>query len=339
MSRKKTYIIYYEWANTAGNHAGMAYLFRTLKELNKKNICLIKIPTHINDWNRKFQKLYTYLLILFLYVKANKKDNVFFTEFLGNKSGNQTFIANKLKQWKIKANLLGLVHLSEKHLLELYNNDDYIRYSLSLLDKVIVLGSSLGKYFNRLGFNDDKVIVTFHYVDTNYYKPNLQKQKNEQLRVIAMGSLKRNHNDLRIIIEATPNIQYDVCMGNANLKSIFDRLDNVTLHGFLSECELLHLMQQVDVSISVLDDTIGSNVITTSLACGLVQVVSDVGSIRDYCDETNSFLCNTNEDFIKALNTISLNEKLRLNMSISTQDKAKEIDIKQFNLFFRQLIK
>lgn len=338
MSARKTYIVYYEWANTAGNHAGMAYLFRALKQWNKKDVCLIKIPTGINDWKRRVQKLYTYLLLLFLYLRTNEKSNIFFTEFLGNRSGNQTFMAEKLKQWKTKANLFGLVHLSEKHLLELYGKEEYIKSSLELLDKIIVFGSSLGCYFNRLGFDNERVLVTFHYVDTGYYKPDVAKQKTNQLKVIAMGSLKRNHEDLRAIIASTPDIRYDVCMGNTKLETVFSGLVNVTLHGFLSEKELLHLMQQADVSISVLEDTVGSNVITASLACGLVQVVSDVGSIRDYCDDTNTFLCQSETDFIKALNLLKQDKELKQKMSVSALNKARGIDIKEFSLFFDKIM-
>lgn len=330
----KTYIVYYEWPNTAGNHAGMAYLFRSLKQRNTDTVRLIKMPTNINKWNKRIQRMYMYLMVLFLYFVVGSKNSIFFTEFLGNNSGNQTRMAHLLKKLNPTTKLYGLVHLSEKHLLELYGNDKYIISSLEVIDKVVVLGSSLGKYFDRLGFSD-KVVVTFHYVDTSYYKPNPNKPKTSNLNVIAMGSLKRNHKELRDIITATPDIMYDVCMGNTDLTAIFAGMRNVVLHGFLSEDELLSLMQQADISISVLEDTVGSNVITTSLACGLAQVVSDVGSIRDYCDETNSFLCKNKEAFIDAMYLLAENTNLREQMSTSAFIKAEKINIEIFNNWFR----
>ena len=95
MNRGRTYIIYFEWANTASNHAGMAYLFRKLKEFNKENIHLIRIPSSINDRNRYLQKTYSYLLVFFLKLMTSNKDKVLFVEYLGNRSGNQTGIQGK----------------------------------------------------------------------------------------------------------------------------------------------------------------------------------------------------------------------------------------------------
>ncbi|MEI7503435.1 MAG: hypothetical protein WCJ61_09135, partial [Paludibacter sp.] len=83
MHKGRTYIIFFEWSNTASNHAGMAYLFRKLKELNKDSIHLIRIPSGINDWNRYVQKLYTYLLVLILRLLTSNKDKILFVEYLG----------------------------------------------------------------------------------------------------------------------------------------------------------------------------------------------------------------------------------------------------------------
>ena len=61
-------------------------------------------------------------------------------------------------------------------------------------------------------------------------------------------------------------------------------------------------MQNSDVNLSVMEDTIGSNVITTALATGMILVVSDVGSIRDYCTDKESYLCRNEQDFIDSIN-------------------------------------
>ncbi|MDD3079170.1 MAG: glycosyltransferase [Paludibacter sp.] len=330
---RKTYVIYYEWPNTANNHAGMAYLFRTLKMHNKKEMQLIRIPGRINEWGRYMQKVYRYFLVFALRLLTTSSDKILFVEYLGNRSGNQTEIAKKLIEYGVKAKLYGIVHLSASHLRELYGNDDYVKTGLSQLEKVIVLGSSLQGYFISLGFQS-KVICTFHYVDTNYYKPAESKANNSRLRVIAMGSLKRNHNALREIIASSPEVDFDVCMGNTNLENVFNDLQNVILHGFLAEDELLKLMQQADISISVIDDTIGSNVITTSLACGLPQIVSNVGSIKDYCNESNSILCESNFEFVAAIEKLKNDVELRQEMSKFSTEKSKDFDILNFNSWF-----
>ena len=90
---------------------------------------------------------------------------------------------------------------------------------------------------------------------------------------------------------------------------------------------MLKEMQRAHVGLSVLTDTIGSNVICTSLACGLAQVVSDVGSIRDYCSDENSFLCTTVDDFVSALERLSTDRQLCERMGKAARRKAEEISL------------
>ena len=47
-------------------------------------------------------------------------------------------------------------------------------------------------------------------------------------------------------------------------------------------------MANADISPNVMEDTVGSNVIVTSLAMGLAMICSNVGSIKDYCDDSNT---------------------------------------------------
>ena len=102
---------------------------------------------------------------------------------------------------------------------------------------------------------------------------------------------------------------------------------NVRLNKFIPETELLVKMQQADVSLSVFDDTIGSNVIVTSLACGLPQVVSDVGSVRDYCSEENAIFCKTTEDYVQAIQFLDKNREICKQMGIKARKRAEDISL------------
>jgi glycosyltransferase involved in cell wall biosynthesis len=105
----------------------------------------------------------------------------------------------------------------------------------------------------------------------------------------------------------------------------------------MPEEKLLDRMQQADASLSIMDDTIGSNVITTSLACGLPQVVSDVGSIRDYCSEKNAIFCNDADSFVEAIQTLSQNPKLCQEMGSHARKKAETISLEQSINWYRDL--
>lgn len=337
--KNKVYIVYFEWSNTAGNHAGMAHLFRYLYNNNKQKIKLIQIPSSLPRKNRYLRKIYLYCLSLYLYIFA---DRVFLTEYLGNNSGDHTSIANLLRRWGWNGQLLGLVHLSEMHLNELYHSkemssDLYVSQKIELLDKVLVFGSSLADYFIRLGFKE-KVILTYHYVDTSFYQVLDNRRTSSRIKVIAMGSLKRNYDDLEYIVKQLPDIDFCICAGNKNIGSLFKSVQNAKIYGFIPESQLLSLMQNSDVSISILDDTVGSNVITTSMACGLAQVVSDVGSIRDYLDESNSILCDNKDSFTEALNKLNEDRKLLSLLQENATKRSEAISLKAFEKWFVQEI-
>jgi glycosyltransferase involved in cell wall biosynthesis len=331
----KTYIVYYTWPNTASNHAGMAYLVKELKRVYPKHIKLIKIPDKLNKWPLKLQRFHFYFIAIFLRVFLVKPDKVLFMEYLGNISGNQTGLAIKLREWGVRNKLFGLVHLSGKNLKELYGTTEYIKQGAEAVNKILVLGSSLADFFIELGYRH-KIITTFHYVDTNYYKPSLTL-KPEKLQVIHIGSLKRNFDKLAYIVRKCPEIDFHICQAHRNLSEYFKDQENIKLYSFLPELELLKLMQSCHCSLNILDDTIGSNVITTSMACGLVNVVSDVGSIRDYCNDDNAILCKKNDDFINALLTLAKNGNLLEKLSLNSVYNSQKLNLEESIGFFETL--
>ena len=352
---QRVYLFFVKWDSTKGNHAGMAYLCRKLDELNP-NIKAIRVPEPIcfrsriktigiRKLNKYFDK---YLLIPFSnflnsciqlfyyrYFKTKLKDNgiLFFMEYITTRCKYlQEDLAAKLRKSGQKINMFGLMHLPQKYLFEndIYSTDEAIRLCLSYLDKILVFGSSLKKYIANLGLGD-KVIQTFHYVDTDYYYPVKRDNVKQNLRVICIGFIMRDYNKLCKIIERLPSVDFDICMGRFDLTSNFKFFRNVKLHGLLSEIELRCLMQKAHVSLNVLEDTVGSNVITTSLATGLVIVVSDVGSIRDCCDQSNAFFCRDIQDYVNSIKSLVDDPSLLISMSQSARKKALSFSLDQFN--------
>ena len=60
------------------------------------------------------------------------------------------------------------------------------------------------------------------------------------------------------------------------------------------------------------------------MATGLAMVVSDVGSIRDYCDETNACFCSSPDDFIKNI-MILANDRELLNSLKNVFEKSTAV--------------
>ena len=53
--------------------------------------------------------------------------------------------------------------------------------------------------------------------------------------MIFLGSLKRDFDLLRNIIQSCPNTDFHILMGKKNLRQKFSDLSNVVLHPYLSE--------------------------------------------------------------------------------------------------------
>lgn len=339
-NEKKTpriFIFYYEWENTAGNHCGMVYFARCLKKYLGCKTKLIRTPRRYRRYRYGLQRLWKYLTIKYTSIGLRPDDIFFFMEYLSppRASGDHCGIVLNIRKQGVKNKIVGLVHLPPKVLLEMYG-EKYIGSAIDAVDNTVVMGSSLASYFSERGYRE-KVKQTFHYVDVDYYRPLPKKSSRNKFVVFILGSLYRNRNMLREIVKRCPNITFELCMGNESLHPMFSEFSNVFLNKFIPEAELLSKMQQADVSLSVFDDTLGSNTITTSLACGLPLVVSDVGSIRDYCSDENTIFCKAVDDFVDALQFLNKNRELCWRMGRNARKRAEEISLEKSIDWYRDL--
>ena len=328
-----TYLIYYEWSSTKGNHAGMAYLANKLStDLHDVNaIKMISSDSHIIAG---FNLFYAVIIAIWLRIILKKNDKVFLMEYLA-RSCFQDLLAKTLRLLGCKNELTGLVHLSGAHLLEIYGTPITISKKLRPINRIITLGSSLTDFLkNTIGF--ENVVTTFHYVEANYYRPDFNRKSNEELKVLCMGETKRNFNLLQRLIENMPDIHFNICQGSSDFSKYFGNYNNVSLYGFLPEDELLKLMQSSDVNFSVMEDTIGSNVIVGGLATGMIMVVSDVGSIRDYCTQEETYLCKDEKDFIRAISDIQSNRNKITEKRMKSYERSKLFTYERFMEVFQK---
>jgi len=282
----------------------MSYFARQYKDKSRHKIILISPPNAIINYHYYLSRAWQYLVALYLKVFLTENDKVLFFEYPGDwRSGDHSAIAQLLRKWNVRNHLSGLIHLSKNHLLETLKENELIQ-KLQLLDDIIVMGSSLERYFFELGFSK-KTVRTFLYADVDFYKPNIHNNPSDKkiLKIIAMGSLKRNHHLINSIATQCPDVEFLVCSGKSKSDAITSK--NIAAQGYMEEDLMLDLMQQSDISLSIMEDTVASNVIVCSLACGLINIASDVGSIRDYCEANSSILCTTVDDFVLAINNIA----------------------------------
>lgn len=329
----KIYLVCQTWSNTKNNHAGILYLCNQLATLNPE-VEVIAIPWFGFRGSRFLYKILHVYYAFYLYLFANNGDCVVLMEYLLSKYLDQGSIAFILKKLKPQLRIIALPHLVSKDIKKCFSEKE-ITKRISKVDSVWVLGSSLKAFFCSLGIPANKIEVTFHYVDAHYYQRNCSGITNTKLKVVVMGNMQRDYDLLFEVISNLPSIYFDVCTGGSKIVEKLDDLDNVTLHSYVSEEVLRKIMNEANVSLNVMKDTIGSNVIVTSMAMGLAMVVSDVGSIRDYVNDSNGLFCVNSKDFIDALSYLNFNRDIVKKMQLESMSKAKKIDILEFNHWFR----
>lgn len=354
------YLIVQDWRSTHGNHAGMKHMCDLLvakypdeykmfvKECPRtwksprtfmEKICWRLYGRYAKEHYLKKTYPREYLkLCIPMFSKLKDGDEVFLLEYM-LPWASQYELACYIRKEYPNVKIYALSHLTCKYFDEMTASvPDLVQKWAKPVDKLLTLGSSLSSYFEKAGIPKEKISTGFHYVDSEYYHKHTEMKVHTPLRVIMMGALQRDYGMLSEIVKRCPNVHWIICRGRKNVDDLFPKTPNVELKGFLEEDELRHQMDITDVSLNIMEDTVGSNVITTSMAMGLAMVVSDVGSIRDYCTDDNAVFCSANMDsYIKALKFLEQNIDDIYRMKINSIDRVGNMGIDNINNWFSNI--
>lgn len=351
------YLIVQNWNSTNGNHAGMKHMCELLIKRYPQKYTLITNETFQCRWlpDNKilrypfliYQRFYQRYFSTFKYKRICKNmfnslsegDEVFLLEYLFPaipQYGLAVYIRRQFPKVKIYA----LSHLTPTIYKKIFQKPYKTMYKWSLpIDKMLTLGSSLSTFFiEEVHIPKEKVSTGLHYADLNYYQNSSIKKVNAPMTIIVMGNVERNYELLSKIVHKISNIKWVICKGHAQIDHYFSNTPNVQLKGYIAEDELRNIMKNADISLNVMNDTVGSNVITTSMAMGLAIITSNVGSIHDYCSEENAVFCDNNEEsFINAINYLIANPSKVESMKKSSIEISKKLDIEYINQWFSNL--
>lgn len=349
------FLVVQQWPSTQGNHAGMVHMCDMLVERYPAEYAKLEVDATIDVPPRKsflarqvlsrwqWWSLSRRFVADFLRrhgeaLKSLKAgDTVYLLEYHLPAAG-QLGLARYFRSRYPGVRIVALSHLMPSIFGTVKLDAPRILEWERLVDVQMTLGSSLSRFFESLGVPAGMVSTGYHYVDADYYHRSAPRQRGGRLKAIAMGNLKRNFDLLRQVVELTPDVDWVICCGRNKLDSLFENCGNVNLQGYVDEDTLKGLMEQADVSVNIFDDTIGSNVITTSMAMELALVVSDVGSIRDYCTEDNAVFCkNEAEDLAKAINALAHDGQKVAQMQESSLSLSKKFRIGEIHRWFCSL--
>lgn len=352
------YLIVQEWNSTRGNHAGMSHMcdmlvarypqqyIKITKEApmpvkSLKNRLLGKLFNKALYYlhRRQYAQEYTKLCKQF-FDKLRKDDEVFLLEYNWPET-TQYELARYIRNNFNEVRIYALSHITPTIFSKRKNIAKQINKWDVPINIQLTLGTSLADYFVSLGLKRAKISIGKHYVDLDYYSKQEHDIKiNDRITIIAMGNLQRKYEMLAEIVRKCPDINWIICKGRKkNVDHLFPKSPNIKLMGYLSEEELRHQMDVSDVSLNVFEDTVGSNVITTSMAMGLVILTSDVGSIHDYCDSSNAIFCeNSVDSFVTNIKALPTKHDIRA-MKLSSLKKSRNFGIDMVDYWFNTLNK
>lgn len=350
------YLVVQQWPNTKGNHAGMSHMCDLLVQLYPNEYTKIEmdqtltIPNRhhtitrflfrlFDQWHCKHKYLKEYIhCCQEMFQRIQNNDKIFLLEY-HLIHADQFTLAKFLRKKFPQVQIIALSHLTPTLLRKMGFSKRLIKTWEKPIDIQLTLGSSLSHFFLTCGIPTRKISTGFHYVDYQYYHT-FEPRKNcsERLKVISIGNLQRNFELLSMVVEKTPFIDWIICSGIADLSSYFANKKNVSLKGYINEDSLKQLMTEADISINILDDTVGSNVITTSMAMGLAIIVSDVGSIHDYCHTGNAIFCNNSaDDFVDAIKKLSRDRLLLKRMQEESLIQSSKFHIETVHHWFQSV--
>ncbi len=348
------YLVVQDWSNTRGNHAGMEHMCDMLVErwpneytkicksepspiIKRDNFLLRKLLGRYDKYirSKKWKEEYMKLCkVMFESLKSG--DEVFLLEY-NWLATSQLEIAKYIKNNFNGIRVHALSHITPTTFKRLHAEKYILEWS-KYVDTELTLGSSLSSYFVECGIPQSKISTGYHYVDNNYYKPLDSKNVDEKKKtIIAIGALQRDFQTLAEIVNSTTEVNWIICKGRKHVDHLFKGA-NIRLVGYVQEEELRRLMSDSDISINILEDTVGSNVITTSMAMGLAIIVTNVGSIRDYCNEDNAIFCKYEKEyFIHEIKKLCRdNVRLHTMKNISLKE-SKRFGIENIHTWFSNL--
>lgn len=342
------YLIYVTWESTENNHAGMRYLCHSLAQLYPEKFTAIESlrpaqykPSRQSSFLARLSHRYWFPshrikkanIKLAENLRLTDKDTIVLMEYMDT-TVRQYEIARIVRRRFPSTKIYGLSHLVPSRIDKMFNQRSLTKW-VSAVDSIVTLGSSLTRHYVERGVSPSKLITTFHYVDP-YYKASTVTSAD--FKVLVQGSLKRDLGLLQKIVEDNPDTTFVICQGMKDLSRQFSHCPNVRLMPYLQEEDILALMQECAVSLNVMKDTIGSNVIVTSMAAGQAMVCSDVGSIRDYCDTKNCIFCTTLDDFSHALQFLKNHPETLFKMREASLTKSENFLLSNFSTELSRII-
>jgi glycosyltransferase involved in cell wall biosynthesis len=197
-------------------------------------------------------------------------------------------------------------------------NTDLLRW----IDQVVLISPSQIPFFMP-HIPERRLHVILHGIDIEFFRPADSRRDTNVFRCVTVGHWLRDWNLMGRIVDALPEVRFDVITG---ADTGLSRFDNVHTHRGIDDGALADLYRNADVLLLPLTDSTANNALLEGMASGLPVVATDLPAVRAYLPEGGVLVPdNSVEDFIAALQALRQDISLRHAMGRSARARAEEL--------------
>ncbi len=226
------------------------------------------------------------------------------------------------------ARLVGTFHCSARRLEQVLG-----RYRcLSAFDRISVMSASQVPFFVARGYPADRIQVTLHGVDSDYFHPGTQPREPRSdgaLRLLLVGSTERDHAfAARVMrqVQAEP-FHLEVLTSPVN-RQAYEGLPNVTCLSGLNDAQLVEVYRRADLLFMPVLDCTANNAVMESMSCGTPVMANRAGGIPEYVKADCNYLFDRKDvdEWVTALRRLNGNRVELLARRAAVRAWAESLD-------------
>lgn len=230
----------------------------------------------------------------------------------------------------LQSHVVATFHQPPGQLAQLLREVDHLRK----LDRVVVVGSSQIAFFEPI-VGRERISLVPHGINTSVFAPRANGTRGKHypahFMCLFVGMHLRDFDVLRKVIARMaiiePTVRF-VLVTAPDLVPDLQALPNCEIRTSVCEAELVELYQSANVLLLPLMDCTANNTVLEGLSCGTPVIVTDVGSIRDYVDESCGVLIPPNDPSAMADAVLDLlrDEERRRELAVGARQHALQYD-------------
>ncbi|GAB4550955.1 MAG: hypothetical protein Tsb0014_45370 [Pleurocapsa sp.] len=230
-------------------------------------------------------------------------------------------LISKLRTNQHRTPIVANFHLPPAKLSTWVNTD-----ILHRLDRAIVLCPEQRTYFEQY-LPKEKISLIPHGIDTEYFQPAIQPNKQYKFKCLTVGLMLRDYNAVFAVakkLEDYSDLEFHIVSSKVKLTS---EAKNIRLHKNIDDAALLKLYQESNVLFLPLIAATANNVLLEGIACGLPIVSTQLSSIATYVPGPEAILIEDNnpEAFAEAVLSLYRQPEKCQQMSELARQRAMEL--------------